>query len=53
MNEAHRWLVKNYGQKIADVLCVENPRATLSGDAVNLPYMEVETRGKKWYQIWW
>jgi len=52
MNEAHGWLVKNYGQAVADVLCIDNPRATLSGYAVNLPYMEVESRGKKWYQIW-
>jgi protein-tyrosine phosphatase len=52
MNEAHAWLVKNYGQPVADVLCVDNPRATLNGNAVNLPYMEVENRSRKWYQIW-
>jgi protein-tyrosine phosphatase len=52
MKEAHGWLVKNYGQAVADVLCVENPRATLSGHAVSLPFMGVESRGKKWYQIW-
>src|SRR5579863_7425905 len=52
MNEAHAWLVKNYGQGIADVLCIDNPRATLSGNAVSLPYMEAESRAKKWYQIW-
>jgi len=52
MNEAHAWLVKNYGQPVADVLCIDNPRATLNGKAVNLPYMEVENRSRKWYQIW-
>ena len=31
MNEAHGWLVKNYGQGMADALCIDNPRATLSG----------------------
>jgi protein-tyrosine phosphatase len=52
MNEAHAWLVKNYGQPMADALCVDNPRATLNGHAVNLPYMEAERPQKKWYQIW-
>jgi protein-tyrosine phosphatase len=52
MNEAHAWLVKNYGQPVADVLCIDNPRATLDGNAVNLPYMEVENRSRKWYQLW-
>jgi len=52
MNEAHAWLVKNYGQPMADALCIDNPRATLNGHAVNLPYMEAERPQKKWYQIW-
>jgi protein-tyrosine phosphatase len=52
MNQAHAWLVKHYGQPIADALCIDNPRATLSGQAVNLPYMEAEIQQKKWYQIW-
>jgi len=50
MNEAHAWLVKNYGQAVADGLCIDNPRAAIEGHAVNLPYREVESR--KWYQIW-
>lgn len=52
MNEAHAWLVKNYGQPMADALCIDNPRATLSGHAVNLPYSEAEIPQRKWYQIW-
>ena len=52
MNEAHAWLVKNYGQPTADALCIDNPRATLSGNAVSLPYMEAAIPQKKWYQIW-
>ena len=52
MNEAHAWLVKNYGQATADALCIDNPRATLIGHAVNLPYMDAEITQKKWYQIW-
>ena len=52
MNEAHAWLVKNYGQPMADTLCIDNPRATLNGHAVNLPYMEAAIPQKKWYQVW-
>lgn len=52
MDGAHGWLVKHYGQAVADVLCTENPRAALSGEAVIPPYMGAESRGKKWYQIW-
>ena len=52
MDQAHAWLVKNYGQPMADALCIDNPRATLNGHAVNLPYMEAEIPQKKWYQIW-
>ena len=37
---------------MADALCIDNPRATLNGRAVNLPYMEAEIPQKKWYQIW-
>jgi len=52
MNEAYAWLVKNYGQSMADALCIDNPRATLNGNAVSLPYMDAEIPQKKWYQIW-
>lgn len=52
MNEAHAWLVKHYGQPIADALCIANPRATLSGQPVHPPYVEAAIPQKKWYQIW-
>jgi protein-tyrosine phosphatase len=52
MNEAHAWLVKSYGQPMADALCIDNPRATLDGQAVNVPYMEGAIPRKKWYRIW-
>jgi protein-tyrosine phosphatase len=52
MNEAHAWLVKNYGQPMADALCIDNPRATLDGHAVDLPHMEAAIVQRKWYQIW-
>jgi len=52
LNEAHAWLVKNQGQPMADALCIGNPRATLAGLSVELPYVDAEIRAKKWYQIW-
>jgi protein-tyrosine phosphatase len=52
MKEAHAWLVKHYGKPTADALCIDNPRATLNGHAVNLPAMGAEIPRKKWYQIW-
>jgi protein-tyrosine phosphatase len=52
MNEAHAWLVKSYGQPMADALCIDNPRATLDGQAVNVPHVEGAIPRRKWYQIW-
>ncbi len=52
MDEAHAWLVKNYGQPAADALCIDNPRATLDGHLVDSPYMDLETPSRKWYQVW-
>jgi protein-tyrosine phosphatase len=52
MNEAHDWLVKNYGQDLADALCIDNPRNALTGQGVDLPYQEAASKPRKWYQIW-
>lgn len=52
MDEAHVWLVKNYDERLASLLCVENPRATLSGDRVHLPGEDEYPKPKKWYQVW-
>ena len=52
MNQAHEWLVHNYGPAMADALCIDNPRATLTGLPVELPYADAEIRPRKWYQIW-
>jgi protein-tyrosine phosphatase len=52
MHEAHQWLVKNYGQDLADALCIGNPRNVLTGQGVDLPYPEAATKPRKWYQLW-
>ena len=52
MDEAHAWLVKNYGQALADALCIHNPRAAVEGHRVELPFEKDTPRGRKWYQVW-
>lgn len=52
MNQAYEWLVKNHGQELADVLCVSNPRAVLTGERVCLPEGEAARKSRKWYQVW-
>jgi protein-tyrosine phosphatase len=51
MDKARAWLQKQYGDGFADALCVVNPGATLSGEAMHVP-----TRGespvRKWYKFW-
>jgi protein-tyrosine phosphatase len=49
---AHAWLEKHYSPELAEILCVTNPAATLTGqDLEPLPEQDpAETR--KWYQLW-
>ena len=49
---AHAWLVKNYGEPMADALCITNPRATLTGDPLEDLPEEIPSEPRKWYQIW-
>ena len=50
LDEVFQWLKRRYGQELAELLCVENPRAVLTGDSVSLP--EPPEVSRKWYQIW-
>jgi len=52
MDLAYRWLEQEYGQALADALCVENPKAALTGDAMTLPDGTAASRARKWYQFW-
>ena len=52
MDQAYAWLVGNYGQTLADLLCIANPRATLTGDQVQSPPESAHPKAKKWYQVW-
>jgi protein-tyrosine phosphatase len=49
---AHAWLVKNYGEPVAKALCIENPRATLTGDPLEFIPEAIPSEPRKWYQIW-
>jgi protein-tyrosine phosphatase len=49
---AHAWLKKNYGEPAAARLCVENPRATLTGNPLEPAAEAIPAEPRKWYQIW-
>jgi len=52
LDQAFAWLAKYYGEKTAELLCVINPRAVLSGDPVEAlpPKPAPESRG--WLRFW-
>jgi protein-tyrosine phosphatase len=52
MKEAYAWLVQHCGEAYAKALCVDNPRATLTGDDVDLPYRGNPAVRREWYQFW-
>lgn len=49
---AYAWLQRRYGDALAQMLCVTNPRAVLTGASVDLPEVETASEPRKWYQIW-
>lgn len=51
MDQARTWLGKQYGEAVAELLCVANPGAALSGDAMHLPD-ESASPVRKWYEFW-
>ena len=48
MDAAYAWLDANYGPALAEALCVTNPRATLTGDPVDLPERDASTPSRRW-----
>jgi protein-tyrosine phosphatase len=52
MDQARGWLRSEYGEALAAALCVSNPRAALSGEAMVLPDSGTESSVRKWYQFW-
>jgi protein-tyrosine phosphatase len=52
LREAHSWLKESYGESLADLLCVKNPKAALDGSAMRLPERNASSSSRKWYQFW-
>ena len=52
MNEARAWLRDQYGEQLAETLCVTNPGRTLTGESLVMPQKAVSSRARKWYQLW-
>jgi len=52
LDEAYAWLKKRHGDAMAELLCVANPGATLTGDALEPTGIDAAPGPRKWYQIW-
>jgi protein-tyrosine phosphatase len=52
LDQAYAWLKKRYGEAVAEILCVANPRATLTGDSLERIGADMMPDPRKWYQIW-
>jgi protein-tyrosine phosphatase len=52
MDQARAWLRMEYGEALAEALCVTNPGAALSGAGMHLPEAETESSVRKWYEFW-
>ena len=52
MDLAREWLRKHYGEPVAEVLCVTNPSAALSGSGMVLPDVASPSSVRKWYEFW-
>jgi protein-tyrosine phosphatase len=51
LDEAFAWIEERYGRETAELLCITNPRATLSGEAITRPEATANPP-RKWYQVW-
>lgn len=52
MDLARTWLTENYGEEVAEVMCVINPGATLTGDSLERLSISVDRNARRWYQFW-
>jgi protein-tyrosine phosphatase len=49
---AHAWVKEQYGEERAEVLCVTNPKATLTGEPLGAVESTAIAERRRWYQIW-
>lgn len=52
LDQARAWLMENYGETLAEALCVSNPGAALRGEHLKALPDEVVSSSHKWYQFW-
>ncbi len=52
MDLARTWIEQNYGEGVAEALCVTNPGATLTGDPLEPISISVDRNARRWYQFW-
>lgn len=52
LDQAHAWLRKNYGDDLAETLCVTNPRLALEGGELEVAEQSAPSEPRKWYQRW-
>lgn len=52
MDLAHAWLKENYGEPLAEALCVTNPRAAVAGERLEPAVTPVGRGARRWYQFW-
>jgi protein-tyrosine phosphatase len=52
MDQARAWLAGEYGEELAEVLCVLNPGSVVAGEALEKRASEVSPKHKKWYHLW-
>jgi protein-tyrosine phosphatase len=51
MDDAMQWIRKEYGEAMAEALCVRNPQATLTGEEIEMPEPPVAAQ-RKWFEFW-
>jgi protein-tyrosine phosphatase len=52
LSEAYSLLAEEWGEQLIRPLFVENPRAVLTGDAVNVERRSHHARRRAWYRFW-
>lgn len=51
LDEAYQYIENRCGRETADLLCVKNPSAMLSGEPIRHPH-PAPPRARKWYRFW-
>jgi protein-tyrosine phosphatase len=52
LSEAFEHIKRKHSPERAQLLCVENPRAMLTGDSIDYEATEDRVTGKKWFEFW-